>query len=126
MAGQGQGRRALTAADAPAARRVIAGRGEAGREASLSRIGAILNELVGATRAVGALGDHRRRGGHNQRGAGARQRHPGFHLDEPAANLDPRARIEFRTLIRELAAMPDHAVLRLVREEGLWRVDSPE
>ena len=25
-------------------------------------------------------------------------------LDEPAANLDPRARIEFRTLIRELAA----------------------
>ena len=25
-------------------------------------------------------------------------------LDEPAANLDPRARIEFRTLVRELAA----------------------
>jgi ABC-2 type transport system ATP-binding protein len=25
-------------------------------------------------------------------------------LDEPAANLDPRARIEFRTLIRELAS----------------------
>src|SRR4029078_7863636 len=33
-------------------------------------------------------------------------------LDEPAANLDPRARIEFRTLIRELGGDGETTLLR--------------